>query len=120
MVFSNTHDGVGSREDCPSTPIRVVCNNTLNLALLYSKAELVYDPYWGYQWKIEEAKNTLLLADEYMTALGKEFENLRKIKLSEKQVLDYIKILLPMEEKLFSASETWCRKTESRHENEIF
>ena len=33
-----------------------------------------------------------------MTALGQEFENLRKIKLSEKQVLDYIKILLPMEE----------------------
>ena len=48
--------------------------------------------------KIEEAKNTLFLADEYMTALGQEFENLRKIKLSEKQVLDYIKILLPMEE----------------------
>lgn len=48
--------------------------------------------------KIEEAKNTLLLADEYMTALGQEVENLRKIKLSEKQVLDYIKILLPMEE----------------------
>ena len=33
--------------------------------------------------KIEEAKNTLFLADEYMTALGQEFENLRKIKLSE-------------------------------------
>ena len=48
--------------------------------------------------KIEEAKNTLFLADEYMSALGKEFENLRGIRLSEKQVMDYIEILLPMEE----------------------
>ena len=48
--------------------------------------------------KIEEAKNTLFLADEYMSALGKEFENLRGIRLSEKQVMDYIEILLPVEE----------------------
>ena len=48
--------------------------------------------------KIEEAKNTLLLADEYMSALGKEFENLRGIRLSEKQVMDYIEILLPLDE----------------------
>ena len=48
--------------------------------------------------KIEEAKNTLFLADKYMSALGKEFENLRGIRLSEKQVMDYIEILLPVEE----------------------
>ena len=48
--------------------------------------------------KLKKPRTPLLLADEYMTALGQEFENLRKIKLSEKQVLDYIKILLPMEE----------------------
>lgn len=33
-----------------------------------------------------------------MSALGKEFENLRGIRLSEKQVMDYIEILLPVEE----------------------
>ena len=91
MVFSNTHDGSGAVKTA-LTPIRVVCNNTLNLALRTAKRS------WSMSGKIEEAKNTLLLADEYMTALGQEFENLRKIKLSEKQVLDYIKILLPMEE----------------------
>ena len=35
--------------------------------------------------KMEEAKNTLFLADHYMEELGKEFENLRKITLSDKK-----------------------------------
>lgn len=39
--------------------------------------------------KMEEAKNTLFLADRYMEELGKEFENLRKITLSDKKVMDY-------------------------------
>ena len=48
--------------------------------------------------KMEEAKNTLFLADRYMEELGKEFENLRKITLSDKKVMDYIEILLPIED----------------------
>ena len=97
MVFSNTHDGSGAVKTA-LTPIRVVCNNTLNLALRTAKRSWSMIHTGDISGKIEEAKNTLFLADEYMTALGQEFENLRKIKLSEKQVLDYIRILLPMEE----------------------
>ena len=97
MVFSNTHDGSGAVKTA-LTPISVVCNNTLNLALRTAKRSWSMIHTGDISGKIEEAKNTLLLADEYMTALGQEFEDLRKIKLSEKQVLDYIKILLPMEE----------------------
>ena len=97
MVFSNTHDGSRAVKTA-LTPIRVVCNNTLNLALRTAKRSWSMIHTGDISGKIEEAKNTLLLADEYMTALGQEFEDLRKIKLSEKQVLDYIKILLPMEE----------------------
>ena len=97
MVFSNTHDGSGAVKTA-LTPIRVVCNNTLNLALRTAKRSWSMIHTGDISGKIAEAKNTLLLADEYMTALGQEFEDLRKIKLSEKQVLDYIKILLPMEE----------------------
>ena len=97
MVFSNTHDGSGAVKTA-LTPIRVVCNNTLNLALRTAKRSWSMIHTGDISGKIDEAINTVLLADEYMTALGQEFENLRKIKLSERQVQDYIKILLPMEE----------------------
>lgn len=96
MVFSNTHDGSGAVKTA-LTPIRVVCNNTLNLALQSAKRCWSMVHTGNISGKIEEAKNTLLMADTYMTALGQEFEKLREIKLSEKQVLDYMNLLLPIE-----------------------
>ncbi len=47
---------------------------------------------------MKEAEDTLLLAGQYMDSLGKEFEALRKKKLSDRQVMEYIEILLPLEE----------------------
>ena len=48
--------------------------------------------------KIQEARETLLMADDYMDKLGQEFESLRKKKLTDKEVMDYIEILLPTED----------------------
>jgi Zn-finger domain-containing protein len=48
--------------------------------------------------KMQEARDTLFLAEQYMDSLGKEFEELRKIKLTEKQVMEYIEVLLPIAE----------------------
>ena len=48
--------------------------------------------------KIREAERTLLMAEAYMDNLGQEFETLRKIKLTDKAVRDYIEILLPLED----------------------
>ena len=47
LCFTNTHDGSGAIRVC-MTPIRVVCNNTLNLALGYCEAGLVCAPYRRY------------------------------------------------------------------------
>lgn len=47
---------------------------------------------------MKEAKDTLFMAEKYMDELGKEFEVLRKKKLTDKQVMDYIEILLPVED----------------------
>ena len=47
--------------------------------------------------KMEEAKETLFMAQKYMDKLGKEFENLRAKKLSDKEVMDYIELLLPLD-----------------------
>lgn len=47
---------------------------------------------------MQEARNTLLLAETYMDNLGREFENLRQKKMTDKQVMEYIEILLPIED----------------------
>lgn len=97
LLFSNTHDGSGSIK-VALTPIRVVCNNTLNLALNTAKRSWSTIHTGDIKGKMEEAKNTLFMAEKYMDSLGKEFENLRMKKLSDKEVLDYIELLLPIED----------------------
>ena len=97
LVFSNTHDGSGAVK-VAITPIRVVCNNTLNLALNTAKRSWSIIHTGNITDKMEEAKNTLFMASDYMDELGREFETMRKKKLTDKQVMEYIEILLPMEE----------------------
>lgn len=96
LIFSNTHDGSGAIK-VAVTPIRVVCNNTLNLALSTAKRSWSMVHTGDVQGKMEEAKQTLFMAEKYMSRLGREFENLRKIELTDRQVMDYIKLLLPYE-----------------------
>ena len=96
LVFSNTHDGSGAIK-VAVTPIRVVCNNTLNLASSTAKRSWSMVHTGDVQGKMEEAKQTLFMAEKYMSRLGREFENLRKIELTDRQVMDYIKLLLPYE-----------------------
>lgn len=96
LLFSNTHDGSGAIK-VALTPIRVVCNNTLNLALTTAKRSWSMIHTGDIKGKMSEARDTLFMAEKYMDSLGKEFENLRLKKLTDKQVMDFIEILLPME-----------------------
>lgn len=97
LLFSNTHDGSGAIR-VALTPIRVVCNNTLNLALATAKRSWSMIHTGDIREKMSEARDTLFMAEKYMDCLGKEFENLKMKKLTDKQVMEYIEILLPLEE----------------------
>lgn len=96
LVFSNTHDGSGAVR-VAVTPIRVVCNNTLNLALDTAKRSWSMVHTGDIKGKIQEAKDTLFMAEEYMDNLGREFERLRKVQITDEQVKEYIELLLPLE-----------------------
>lgn len=96
LVFSNTHDGSGAVR-VAVTPIRVVCNNTLNLALDTARRSWSMIHTGNISGKIQEAADTLFRAEEYMDKLGKEIEDLRSVEITDQQVKEYIEILLPME-----------------------
>lgn len=97
LVFSNTHDGSGAVK-VAITPIRVVCNNTLNLALDTAERTFSMIHTGDVGEKLEEAKSVLLRAEKYMDKLGTEFDRLRKIKLTDGQVEEYIEMLIPHDE----------------------
>ena len=97
LLFSNTHDGSGAIR-VALTPIRVICQNTLNLALSTAKRSWSMIHTGDVHQKIDEAKDTLFRAEKYMDELGKEVEALQTKKLTDKKVMDYIEILLPVED----------------------
>lgn len=96
LVFSNTHDGSGAVR-VAVTPIRIVCNNTLNLALRTAQRGWSMIHTGDIRGKIQEAKDTLFMAEKYMESLGEEIEKLRRQKISDRQVQGYIEALLPLE-----------------------
>lgn len=97
LLFSNTHDGSGAIK-VALTPIRVVCQNTLNLALSQASRSWSMIHTGNIQNKLQEAKDTLFMAEKYMDNLGKEFETLRMQSITDKQVMEFIEILLPIED----------------------
>lgn len=94
LVFSNSHDGSGAIK-VAMTPVRVVCNNTLNLALERAKRSWATVHTGNPAGKMQDARQTVLYADSYMAELGKAFEGLRRMKITDRQALGYIDCLFP-------------------------
>lgn len=97
LVFMNSHDGTGAIK-AAMTPIRVVCQNTLNLALSAAKRSWTTNHVGDIRGKLEDARDTLLYAHRYMAELGKAIDELNRIKLEDRQVYQYIDALFPLDE----------------------
>ncbi len=97
LVFSNTHDGSGAVK-VAMTPVRVVCSNTLNLALHTTKRCWSAKHTTNIAGKLDKARETLLFAKTYMTALGAEFEELSRIQMPDRKVMEAVKELLSMKD----------------------
>lgn len=96
LVFTNCHDGTGAVR-VAITPVRVVCQNTLNLALQNATRHWSCAHKGDIESKLEEARFTLESADRYMKALEEEFGELKLKKVTDKQVREMTDKLLEIE-----------------------
>lgn len=95
LVFTNAHDGSGSIR-VAITPVRVVCNNTLNLALNTTQRAWSTKHIGNIQDKLMEAKRTLELANKYMEELsGTAIEMAAKV-ISDAEFRDFTEMLFPL------------------------
>lgn len=97
LVFTNSHDGKGAI-NVAITPIRVVCQNTLNLALRQAERKWSCVHVGDIKGKLEEAKRTLINANAYMDELHEEFGELKLMTLTDDKVDEYINMLIPLSE----------------------
>jgi phage/plasmid-like protein (TIGR03299 family) len=95
LVFTNSHDGKGSIR-IAMTPVRVVCQNTLNIALREAKRSWSTKHMGNMESKMEEAKMTLQLANVYSEELAKKAEELAAKKMYELDFERFLKELYPI------------------------
>ena len=96
LCFTNSHDGTGAIR-VAVVPVRIVCQNTLNLALSKASRHWSCVHKGDIQSKLDEARFTLSNANAYMEALEEEFGELKLKHVSEKQVYDMTEKLLEIE-----------------------
>jgi len=97
MVVMNSHDG-SSGIKVAMTPLRVVCQNTLNLALNSAKRIWTTKHTENVMSRVHEARETLLLAEKYMGELGRSIDSLSQIRLTDKKVMEFMQEFFPVTE----------------------
>ena len=98
LCFTNSHDGGGAVRVC-MTPVRVVCNNTLNLALQTATRAWAMRHTENVEAKLNEARNCLLHARKYMDGLSEYADAAARKKISDGDLRDILKEMFPLPEK---------------------
>lgn len=98
MFFANSHDGTGAIK-VGMTPVRIVCNNTLSLALNTAKRSWSTKHIGDMQSKLEEAKLCLQMASAYMINLDIEADRLANAKLHEEEIEKILDEMFPVDNK---------------------
>ena len=110
LLFSNGHDGRNAVR-VAITPVRVVCQNTLNLALKNAERSWSATHIGRLEDKIpaaatalslankdleDEALRTLALTDLYLNELSKSAQSLVKKKVNDKEIARLVEQVLPL------------------------
>lgn len=97
VVVVNSHDTTSSLRIF-ICPLRISCSNMLPLAIKTAKRSWSTIHAGSLEDKFEAAKETLRLAENYMSGLGKEFHELQCKKLPSDKVIEIVDELVPMPE----------------------
>lgn len=95
VCFTNSHNGKGSVRVL-ITPVRVACQNTLNLAIRTAPRTWSTIHAGNINAKIEEAQRTLELTNHYIKELSAEAEILATQRVNNLSLHRFIKQLLPI------------------------
>lgn len=95
ICFTNTHDGSGSIKAI-MTPVRVVCQNTLSLALSNATRAWSTRHLGNMESKLAEAKYTLKMANDYMDKFAVVADQLANTTVTEEQAYKVVDELFPI------------------------
>jgi phage/plasmid-like protein (TIGR03299 family) len=90
LLLTNNHSGQSAIQ-MMFTPVRVVCQNTLNAALGCCSNRAIIRHTSGAQGKMQEAIRALGIANTYFEELKQAFVAMNKVKITDQQLKDFIR-----------------------------
>ena len=103
LLLTNAHDGT-SAVRVKLTPIRVVCENTLTVALTGAEMEVHIRHTANAEAKLKEAHEVLGLSNWLYTELERIFNGMKDRKMDEKEMKGYVRAIFPEPPRVFSKS----------------
>ncbi len=94
LLLVNSHDGSGSVR-VKLTPIRVVCENTLSLALSGAEQEVHIRHTLNAKEKLKEAHEILGLTNKLYEQLDAIFNRMTETKMDEPTLTEYVRTIFP-------------------------
>ena len=107
LLLVNSHDG-SSTVRVKLTPIRVVCENTLSLALSGAEQEVHVRHTLNAMEKLKEAHEILGLTNKLYMELDVIFNRMAETKVEQETLTEYVKTVFP--ENPESKDQSWVKK----------
>lgn len=93
LLLSNSHDG-SSMVQIKFTPIRIVCQNTLTIAM--NKGETLKVKHSrDVKDKLKQASKLLGIVNDKYDTIERSFKNMARVQLNEKRLNEYVKTIFP-------------------------
>lgn len=97
VLIYNNHDGAGSVVACV-TPVRVVCNNTLTMALRNTTNKVSIRHTKNVEDNLKEAHKVLEISNQYTEELSSIFNRMALTEVNDKKINKFLDSLYPKNE----------------------
>ena len=112
LMISTSHNGTSALV-AGVTPVRVVCQNTLNIALRGMENQVKIRHTKSMQERMDAAKATLKLATNYIAHFEEMAVDLYEQSVTDKQFFDIIKAVYPEPDTTKAATTRWQAKVDT-------
>ncbi len=90
LFLTSSHDGTGAVQ-AAFTPIRIVCNNTLNAALSQCSNKVSIRHTRSASDTLKEAHKIMGISNQLKNELQEVFQRMAKVQITDPELLDFIK-----------------------------
>jgi phage/plasmid-like protein (TIGR03299 family) len=111
IFLTNSHDG-NAPITAAFTPVRIVCNNTLNAALRNMNNSVTIRHTADAKARLEQAHKIMGISNNFSQELSQVFNKWAKVRITDNELLKLIQLAMSPTKEIFEAVATGTKKEE--------